>query len=51
MSKREMELIDIIFNDRDPKQALSIAINIIFDVAARLEAAQSPRPVRSQEIP
>ena len=51
MSQKEMKLIDIICSDRDPEYALALAIDIIFDVAAQIEASQSPRPVCSQKIP
>ena len=49
MSNKETKLIDIICRDRDPEYALSVAIEIIFDVAAQTEASQLPRPVCSQE--
>ena len=49
MSKKEIELIDIICSDRDPEYALALAIDIIFDVATQTQVSQSPRPVCSQK--
>lgn len=48
MSKKEQELIDIICTDKDPVQALAIAIEIIFDAATQLESSQLPHPVYSR---
>ena len=49
MSSKEQELFDIICSDRDPAKALSIAIDIIFEIAEQLEVSPTPRPVCSQE--
>ena len=51
MSRKEQELLDIICNDRDPEQALSIAIDIIFEIAAQLSVSPTPHPSCFQEIP
>ena len=46
MSRNEEKLIDLILSDRNPEEALSIAIDIIFDIAARSAASQVPPPVQ-----
>ena len=48
MLSKEMELYDIICSDKDPAYALALAIEIIFDVATQIEAAQEPHLVCSQ---
>ena len=49
MSKKEIELIDIIYNDEDPMQAFLIAIETIIDFLEQPESSQVPDPVYSQE--
>ena len=45
MSHKEQKLLDLIFSDRNPAEALDIALEIIFDIAERSEVSQSPRLV------
>ena len=49
MSQKEIELIDIIYNDEDPMQAFLIAIETIIDFLEQPESSQVPGPVYSQE--
>ena len=49
MSQKEMELIDIICNDKDPIEALMIAIETIIDFLEQPESCQVPSPAYSQE--
>ena len=47
MSQKEIELIDIICNDNDPMEALTIAIETIIDFLERPESYQAPNPAFS----
>ena len=49
MSEKEMELFDIICRDRNPTEALNIAIDVIIDYLAHSESCQAPNPVLSLE--
>lgn len=49
MSQKEIELIDIICNDRNPAEALAIAIKTIIDFLEQPESCQAPNPVFSRE--
>ena len=49
MSQKEMELIDIICNDHNPVEALTIAIQTIIDFLEQPESCQVPNPVSSRE--
>ena len=49
MSSKEIELIDIICNDQNPVEALTIAIQTIIDFLAQPESCQAPNPVSSRE--
>lgn len=49
MSQKEMELIDIIYNDKNPGEALMIAIETIIDFLEQPGSCQEPYPACSQE--
>lgn len=49
MSRKEIELIDIICNDQNPIEALTIAIKTIIDFLEQPESCQAPGPVSSRE--
>ena len=49
MSQKEIELIDIICNDQNPVEALTIAIQTIIDFLEQPESCQAPNPVSSRE--
>ena len=49
MSQKEIELIDIIYNDEDPMQAFLIAIETIIDFLEQPESSQVPGPVCFRE--
>ena len=47
MSRNEEKLIDLILSDSNPEEALSIAIEIIYEIAMRSEASQVPPPAQN----
>lgn len=49
MSQKEVELIDIVCNDKDPLEALTIAIKTIIDFLEQPESCQAPSPAFSRE--
>ena len=49
MSQKEIELIDIICNDQNPAEALTIAIKTIIDFLEQPESCLVPNPVSSRE--
>ena len=49
MSNKEIELIDIICNDKNPIEALKIAIETIIDFLEQPESCQVPNPACSRE--
>ena len=49
MFEKELELFDIICNDRDPIEALTIAIETIIDFLEQPEPSQALDPVCLQE--
>ena len=50
MSQKEFELIDIISNDKDPIEALTIAIETIIDFLEQSESDQELDLVCSREL-
>ena len=44
MSQKEIELIDIICNDQNPIEALTIAIQTIIDFLEQPEPSREPHP-------
>ena len=49
MSKKELELIDIICNDHNPLEAVTIAIETIIDFLEHSGFSQEQHPDRVQE--
>lgn len=49
MSQKEIELIDIIYNDEDPMEAFVIAIETIIDFLELPEPSLTPDPVCFRE--
>ena len=49
MFEKELELFDIIYNDRDPVEALTIAIETIIDFLEQPEPYQAPDPAYFRE--
>lgn len=50
MSQKEVELFDIICNDKDPIEALTIAIETIIDFLEQPGFCQEPGPACFQEL-
>ena len=49
MSHKEIQLIDMICNDRDPAEAFMIAVETIIDFLEQLESYQEPDLACSRE--
>ena len=49
MSHKEIQLIDMICNDRDPAEAFMIAVETIIDFLEQPGFCQEPDPACSQE--